>query len=233
MSSNWNQSGKVCKRAAGSALLRDEPLVAAILHAVVDAVAVPVTLKIRTGWSPGTRNGVRIARIAEDCGVQALAVHGRSRACAFRGEAEYDTIRAIKRAVSIPVIANGDIDSPAKAAAVLHHTGADAVMLGRAAQGRPWIFGQINRYLATGIVPDEPMDTEIREILLEHLRELHGFYGETMGVRIARKHIGWYLQHRVGGETFRQAFNRLEYADKQVAAVAAFFGEQAARSCSV
>jgi len=216
---------KVCNRAAGSALLRDEPLVAAILAAVVAAVDVPVTLKIRTGWSPEARNGVRIARIAEDCGIRALAVHGRTRACAFRGEAEYHTIRAIKQAVSIPVIANGDIDSPAKAARVLRDTGADAVMLGRGAQGRPWIFEQINQYLETGMVPEEPADEAVREILLEHLRELHAFYGEYMGVRIARKHMGWSLQQRAGGEAFRREFNGLECPAAQLAAVAGFFRE--------
>ncbi|MEE8482577.1 MAG: tRNA dihydrouridine synthase DusB, partial [Acidiferrobacterales bacterium] len=183
---------KICKVAAGSALLKDEPLVKSILKSVVDSVNVPVTLKIRTGWDTDNRNGVAIARIAEDIGIQALAVHGRTRACAYRGDAEYDTIAAIKAAVSIPVIANGDITTPEKAKHVLDYTGADGVMIGRAAQGRPWIFREIQHFLETGEHLAEPSLIEIRTTLLEHVSNLYEFYGEYAGVRIARKHISWY-----------------------------------------
>jgi tRNA-dihydrouridine synthase B len=183
---------KVCNKAAGSALLRDEPLVTAILAATVKAVDVPVTLKMRTGWDPANRNGVRIARIAEDLGIRALAVHGRTRADQYRGEAEYDTIRAIKAAVRIPVFANGDVDSGAKARAVLQHTGADGVMIGRAAQGRPWIFREVKEYLASGRAAPPPALAEVRDIMLAHLETLYAFYGEHTGVRVARKHLGWY-----------------------------------------
>lgn len=185
---------KVCRQAAGSALLRDERLVAAILDAVVAAVEVPVTLKIRTGWSPAERNGVPIARLAEACGVQLLTVHGRTRACRFEGAVEYDTIAAIKQATGIPVVANGDVDSPAAAAAVLRYTGADAVMVGRAAQGRPWLCGQIAQQLATGRHDPDPTLAAVGRIALEHLAALHEFYGEHQGVRIARKHIAWYFE---------------------------------------
>jgi tRNA-dihydrouridine synthase B len=183
---------KVCNKAAGSALLRDEALVAEILEATVRAVDVPVTLKMRTGWDPDRRNGVRIARIAEAAGVRSLAVHGRTRADQYRGAAEYDTIRAIKNAVSIPVFANGDIDSGPKARAVLQQTGADGVMIGRAAQGRPWIFREVREFLATGRVPPPPTADEVRDIMLSHLETLYAFYGEHLGVRVARKHLGWY-----------------------------------------
>jgi tRNA-dihydrouridine synthase B len=183
---------KVCNRAAGSALLRDESLVAAILAAVVGAVAVPVTLKMRTGWDGANRNGPRIARLAEDLGVQALAVHGRTRADRYQGEAEYATIRMIKQAVRIPVFANGDIDSGAKARAVLEETGADAVMIGRAAQGRPWIFRELRHFLTTGNDSPPPARAEVRDIMLAHLDQLYAFYGEHAGVRVARKHLGWY-----------------------------------------
>ncbi len=185
---------KVCNRAAGSALLRDEALVAEILAAVVGAVDVPVTLKMRTGWDASSRNGPRIARIAEDLGVQALAVHGRTRADHYQGPAEYATIRAIKASVSIPVFANGDIDSGAKARAVLEETGADAVMIGRAAQGRPWIFREIRQFLNSGAGPAPPARAEVRDIMLAHLDQLYAFYGEHAGVRVARKHLGWYRQ---------------------------------------
>lgn len=188
---------KVCSKAAGSALMRDEALVARILDAVVAAVDVPVTLKIRTGWCPETRNAVRIAHIAESAGIQALAVHGRTRACGFRGEAEFDTVRAVKQAVAIPVVANGDIDSPEAAARVLRGTGADAVMIGRAAQGRPWIFREIAHYLATGERLPSPNAGEMEAIMLEHLDELHDFYGEARGYRVARKHIDWYLKDQM------------------------------------
>ena len=218
---------KVCNKAAGSALLRDEKLVAEILTAVVAAVRVPVTLKIRTGWDSELRNGVQIARIAEQCGVQALAVHGRTRACGYRGDAEYDTIAAIKAALSIPVFANGDIDSPHKAAAVLKHTGADAVMIGRAAQGQPWIFGQINHYLATGETQAAPALTRIQQLLSSHLEALYRFYGDYLGVRIARKHVGWYLA-ALGNDSskrFRQQFNTLESTQAQLQAIGGRFAE--------
>lgn len=214
---------KVCKKAAGSALLKDEKLVADILQAVVDAVDVPVTLKCRTGWSTEERNALRIARIAEDAGIAALALHGRTRACGFRGEAEYDTIAAVVQQANIPVFCNGDIDSPQKAKAVLQHTGAQAVMIGRAAQGRPWIFREIDHYLRTGEQLPEPSLMEIRDILCNHLRELYGFYGEFMGPRIARKHVSWYLQTLTGSEPFRKTFNQLENAEEQHASVQDFF----------
>ncbi|HKK23919.1 MAG TPA: tRNA dihydrouridine synthase DusB [Pseudohaliea sp.] len=208
---------KVCRKAAGSALLADEALVAAILRAVVSAVPVPVTLKLRTGPTPGRRNGVTIARIAEDAGIAALAVHGRSRACAFRGEAEYDTVAAIAAAVDIPVWANGDIDSPEKAAAVLAHTGASGVMIGRAAQGRPWLCGQIAARLAGGPVPADPdRDTQFA-ILAGHLAALHTFYGDFLGPRIARKHVGWYLTAAGINDDSRRRFNRLEAPAEQLA----------------
>jgi tRNA-dihydrouridine synthase B len=183
---------KVCNKAAGSALLKDESLVAEILDATVRAVDVPVTLKIRTGWDREHVNGVTIARLAEDAGIRALAVHGRTRADHYQGEAEYDTIRAIKASVGIPVFANGDIDSGPKARAVLKHTGADGVMIGRAAQGRPWVFREVKEFLATGRVPPPPSVAEVRDIMLAHLEHLYAFYGEQVGVRVARKHLGWY-----------------------------------------
>ncbi len=219
---------KVCKRAAGSALLRDEPLVRQILEAVVDAVEVPVTLKIRTGWCPTTRNATRIARMAEDAGIAALAVHGRTRACGYQGEVEYDTIAAVVDTVNIPVFANGDIDSPQKARAVLDYTGADGVMIGRAAQGRPWIFREIDRFLCTGEQLPELSLCDIRDILSAHLDELHRFYGQfpggdALGPRIARKHVGWYLKTLAGGEAFRKTFNQLNSAAEQHASVHAFF----------
>jgi tRNA-dihydrouridine synthase B len=192
---------KVCNKAAGSALMRDENLVRSILEAVVKAVDVPVTLKMRTGWDPEHRNGVTIARMAEDIGIQALAVHGRTRACMYRGHAEYDTIRDIKQNVSIPIFANGDIDSPRKAKFVLQQTGADGVMVGRSAQGRPWIFRRIETYLQLGIETPEPSIAEVRDIMRAHLRELHAFYGEEAGVRIARKHIDWFAKSCVSIET--------------------------------
>jgi tRNA-dihydrouridine synthase B len=192
---------KVCNRAAGSALLRDEGLVADILAAVVAAVDVPVTLKMRTGWDGAHRNGVQIARLAEDSGIAALAVHGRTRADRYEGAAEYQTIRAIKAAVRIPVFANGDIDSGAKARAVLEETGADGVMIGRAAQGRPWIFREIRHFLVTGRTVPEPDPREVRDIMLAHLDELYAFYGEHTGLRVARKHLGWYRDHALAART--------------------------------
>ncbi len=206
---------KVCRRAAGSALLADERLVGEILEAVVAAAGVPVTLKLRTGTAPGQRNAVTIARIAQAAGVAALAVHGRTRACAFRGEAEYDTIAAVVQATSLPVFANGDIDSPAKAAAVMARTGAAGVMIGRAAQGRPWLCGQIAAFLDTGTAPAAPPIAAQLAIMARHLEELHDFYGEFMGVRIARKHIGWYLRHTAAPQLSRQ-FNTLENAGAQL-----------------
>ena len=217
---------KVCNKAAGSALLRDEPLVREILDAVVGAVDVPVTLKIRTGWDRANKNGVTVAKIAEDAGISALSVHGRTRADLYTGEAEYETIAAIKQAVSIPVFANGDIDSPEKAKAVLDATGADALLIGRAAQGRPWIFREIEHYLRTGETLPAPSLLEVERILLEHLATLHAFYGELMGVRIARKHVGWYLATLPGAREFRAQFNRLDSTDAQCAHVRAFFRER-------
>ncbi|WP_137887028.1 tRNA dihydrouridine synthase DusB [Pseudomonas sp. 2FE] len=217
---------KVCNKAAGSALLKDELLVSAILHAVVAAVDVPVTLKIRTGWDRENKNGIAVAKIAEQSGIQALAVHGRTRADLYSGEAEYETIAAIKQAVSIPVFANGDIDSPEKARHVLAATGADALLIGRAAQGRPWIFREIEHYLRTGVKLPAPTLHEVERILLEHLAELHSFYGDVMGVRIARKHVGWYLATLPGAREFRAQFNRLENTDVQCASVRQFFAER-------
>ncbi len=214
---------KICNVMAGSALLKDEMLVARILEAVIKAVDVPVTLKIRTGWDKENRNGVQVARIAEQSGIQALAVHGRTRACAYKGDAEYDTIARIKDAVRIPVIANGDITTPEKAKAVLQHTGVDALMIGRAAQGRPWIFREIEHYLRTGTHLPEPGLYEIRNILLGHLRNLYEFYGEQTGVRVARKHISWYSRGQRHGAAFRQAINRVELADQQLALTYNFF----------
>lgn len=216
---------KVCNVMAGSALLQDEELVARILDAVVAAVEVPVTLKIRTGWDVENRNGAAIARIAESAGIQALAVHGRTRACAYRGEAEYDTIAAIKGAVSIPVLANGDIDSPEKARRVLEHTGADAVMIGRAAQGRPWIFREIEHYLATGERLPEPSVDEIRAIMVRHLENLYGFYGEYTGVRVARKHISWYTRHQRDGNAFRRIINQVESREEQLRLTHRYFDQ--------
>lgn len=212
---------KVCNAWAGSALMRDEALVARILQAVVAAVDVPVTLKIRTGWDADHRNGLQIARIAEDAGIAALAVHGRTRDQQYGGAAEYDTIAKIKSALRIPVMANGDIDSPQKALAVLRATGADALLIGRAAQGRPWIFREVAHYLATGELLPPPGLTEIRDILLGHLRALHEFYGEHQGVRIARKHLGWYAKDRPEHSAeqqaaFRAVVNRAESAAEQI-----------------
>jgi tRNA-dihydrouridine synthase B len=214
---------KVCNLMAGSALLRDESLVGRILDAVVAAVDVPVTLKIRTGWDKGDRNAVAIARIAEQAGIQALAVHGRTRACGFSGDAEYETIAAVKKNVSIPVIANGDINGPEKAREVLLATGADALMIGRAAQGRPWIFREINHYLATGRLLGAPALEEIRSIMKEHLSNLYDFYGEYTGVRVARKHLAWYSKGRRDGASFRQIINQTETVHRQMAAVDRYF----------
>jgi len=219
---------KVCNAAAGSALLSNERLVAAIVDAVVHAVDVPVTLKIRTGAHPGARNAVAIARIAEDAGVQALTVHGRTRACAFVGAVEYDTIAAVKAAVGIPVIANGDIATPEKVKAVLAHTGADAVMIGRAAQGRPWIFREIAYFLETGRHLAPPTIGEARELVMAHLADHYAFYGDVTGVRTARKHLGWYTAALAGGDVFRSAMCEAETTDAQLAVVGDFFDRLAA-----
>jgi tRNA-dihydrouridine synthase B len=214
---------KICNVMAGSALLKDEPLVSQILKAVVAAVDVPVTLKIRTGWDKQNRNAVNVARMAEDIGVQALAMHGRTRACAYMGEAEYDTIAAVKQAINIPLIANGDITTPEKAKFVLDYTKADAVMIGRAAQGRPWIFREIEHYLQTGTHMLPPTVTEIHSVMLEHLADLYDFYGELTGMRVARKHISWYTKGLVGSANFRHHMNQLQSIEEQLGTINAFF----------
>ena len=214
---------KVCNAWAGSALMRDEALVGRIVAAVVAAVDVPVTLKIRTGWDAAHRNAPVVARIAQDAGIRALAVHGRTRDQQYTGSAEYDTIAAIKAELEIPVIANGDIDTPHRAAEVLRHTGADAVMVGRAAQGRPWIFREIAHYLATGEVLAPPTRDEVRDILLSHLAALHAFYGERSGVRIARKHLGWYVRGHAEHAAFRSRVVVAESATEQLAMTRGFF----------
>ncbi len=219
---------KVCNVMAGSALLREEALVGRILAAVVAAVDVPVTLKIRTGWDKSHRNALQIARIAETAGIQALAIHGRTRACMYGGEAEYDTIAAVKAAVRIPVIANGDIDSPEKVQAVLGATGADGIMIGRAALGRPWIFREVGHYLKTKETLPPPAVAEIRRVLLAHLDELYRFYGERAGVAIARKHIGWYTRGLADSAAFRHRVFQIPTAARQRAAVEGFFSELAA-----
>ena len=221
---------KVCNVMAGSALLKDEPLVARILSAVVNAVDVPVTLKIRTGWDTSNKNAMTVARIAEANGVQALAIHGRTRACGFSGTAEYDTIAEVKQAVRIPIIANGDIDTPERAKEVLTHTGADAIMIGRAAQGRPWMFREIEYYLERGAHLPAPEVEEIHRVLSAHLEDLYTFYGAQRGVRVARKHISWYTKGLAGSAAFRHAMNQLEEVAVQRAAVDRFFDELKARS---
>jgi len=217
---------KVCNVMAGSALLKNESLVSKILSSVVSAIDVPVTLKIRTGWDQQNKNAVNIAKIAEDSGIQALSVHGRTRADAYQGQAEYDTIAAVKAAITIPVIANGDIDTPEKAADVLKQTGADGLMIGRAAQGNPWIFKQIKHYLAENTHISPPENEEICQVLSDHLLNLYAFYGELAGVRIARKHIGWYIKNRQGAEVFRTQVNRVEDAEMQLELVTEFFNSQ-------
>lgn len=214
---------KVNKKLAGSALLQYPELVAEILTAVVAAVDVPVTLKIRTGWDPEHRNGIEIAKLAERLGIQSLAVHGRTRACMYKGNAEYDTIRAIKAAVRIPVVANGDITSPQKAKQVLEYTGADAIMIGRGAQGNPWLFREIAHYLATGEQLPAPSADEVRTVVLRHVHNLHQHYGEFTGIRIARKHVGWYLQQQQPASAFRREFVSIEHANEQIEALTKFF----------
>ncbi|WP_104400306.1 tRNA dihydrouridine synthase DusB [Vibrio penaeicida] len=214
---------KVNKKLAGSALLQHPDIVEKILTAVVNAVDVPVTLKTRTGWNTDNKNCVQIAKMAEDCGIQALALHGRTRACMYKGEAEYESIKAAKQAVSIPVIANGDIDSPEKAKFVLEYTGADALMIGRPAQGRPWIFQEIHHYLENGSTMASLPVLEVKDIMLGHVKALHEFYGEFLGPRIARKHVGWYLKEHEQASEFRRTFNAIEAAPLQLDALEGYF----------
>lgn len=214
---------KVNKKLAGSALLQQPELVESIVKAVVDAVQVPVTLKIRTGWDTDNRNGVQIAQIAEANGIQSLAVHGRTRACMYKGNAEYDTIKKIKETISIPVIANGDILSVDDAKEVLRYTGADGIMIGRGAQGNPWIFRQISYFLSTGEYLSEPSIAEKLEVLTQHVQNVQQFYGDTMGVRIARKHVGWYVDKYDSDKRFRRAFNAIEDGENQIEALIAYF----------
>jgi len=216
---------KVCNAMAGSALLRDETLVGRILEAVVKAVDVPVTLKFRTGWDAANRNALKVTRIAEECGVQLLSLHGRTRACGFSGRAEYDTIREVKRSTHLPVVANGDIATPEEAKQVLEHTGADGIMIGRAAQGRPWIFREIEHYLSTGERLPPPLVSEIHAVLVAHLEELYAFYGRETGVKVARKHISWYTKGLAGSAGFRHRMNQLETCEEQRDEVNLFFGQ--------
>jgi len=216
---------KVCNTMAGSALLKDETLVGRILEAVVKAVDVPVTLKFRTGWDAANRNALKVTRIAEECGVQLLSLHGRTRACGFSGRAEYDTIREVKRSTRLPVVANGDIATPEEAKQVLEHTGADGIMIGRAAQGRPWIFREIEHYLSTGERLPPPLVSEIHAVLVAHLEELYAFYGRETGVKVARKHISWYTKGLAGSASFRHRMNQLETCEEQRDEVNLFFGQ--------
>jgi tRNA-dihydrouridine synthase B len=217
---------KICNVAAGSALLRDEPLVGRIVDSVVAAArprGVPVTLKIRTGWDRNNRNALAVAKIAENAGIESLAIHGRTRACMYTGNAEYDTIKAVKSAVAIPVVANGDITTPEQAKYVLDYTGADAVMIGRAAQGRPWIFREIQHFLETGTHLPPPEVEEIRRVMMGHLEDHYRFYGREAGARIARKHISWYTKGLAGSAAFRRQMNMLLTAEAQLAAINEFF----------
>ncbi len=207
---------KVCNRLSGSALMKDEDLVARILETVVAAVTVPVTLKTRTGWDPSHKNGIRIARIAEDCGIRALAVHGRTRTDMFLGVAEHDTVRAIKSSVKIPVLANGDIDSPTRAMEILNYTGCDGVMIGRAAQGRPWIFDEVNFFVETGKLREDLAQENVRDIMRAHLEDLYDFYGDETGVRVARKHLSWYFRQHPGQEALRDRLVRIETPREQL-----------------
>jgi tRNA-dihydrouridine synthase B len=218
---------KVCNASAGSALLRDEPLVGKILEAVVRSVNVPVTLKFRTGWDSSNRNALTVARIARESGIALLSLHGRTRACGFSGHAEYDTIREVKRNTSLPVIANGDITTPQQAKEVLDFTGADGIMIGRAAQGRPWIFREIEHYLATSQQLPPPLVSEIHEVLIAHLHDLHAFYGNERGVKIARKHISWYTKGLAGSANFRHRMNQIDTCAGQLGAVNTFFSQLA------
>lgn len=221
---------KICNVMAGSALLRDEPLVSQILKAVVNAVDVPVTLKIRTGWDRQNKNAIQIARMAEDIGVQALTIHGRTRNDLYHGDAEYDTIAAVKQAIKIPLIANGDITTPEKAKFVLDYTKADAVMIGRAAQGRPWIFRETEHFLNTGEHMLPPTVDEIHQVMLEHLHDLYAFYGDLTGMRVARKHISWYTKGLSGSAAFRHNMNTLQTIELQLEAINDFFAELRARN---
>jgi tRNA-dihydrouridine synthase B len=214
---------KVCNTMAGSALLKDELLVGRILQAVVNAVDVPVTLKFRTGWDPAHKNAINVTRIAEESGVQLLSLHGRTRACGFSGRAEYDTIREVKSRTRLPVVANGDITTPEEARSVLELTGADGIMVGRAAQGRPWIFREIEHYLRTGGKLPSPLVSEIHSVLVAHLHDLYAFYGLETGVKVARKHISWYTKGLAGSASFRHRMNRLETCAEQLSAVNEFF----------
>ncbi|MFT2109671.1 tRNA dihydrouridine synthase DusB [Marinomonas sp. 2405UD68-3] len=217
---------KVCNKAAGSALLKDEKLVRSILESVVNSVSVPVTLKIRTGWSLESKNGLSIAKMAEDIGIQALAVHGRTRECRFKGEVEYDTIAQIKQNLNIPVFANGDITNAYKAKFVKDYTQVDGLMIGRAAQGKPWIFREINHFLQTNEELLPPSIQEIAQLVIEHVRKLHDFYGNYTGVRIARKHVGWYLQTLSDDSHFRSTFNRIENPEEQLEELNQFFTQR-------
>ena len=221
---------KVCNAMAGSALLRDESLVGRILEAVVKASSVPVTLKFRTGWDTLSKNALTVARIAEESGIRMLSLHGRTRACGFSGHAEYDTIRDVKRATRLPVVANGDISTPEQARQVLEYTGADGIMIGRAAQGRPWIFREIEHYLATGGKLPPPLVSEIHEVLMAHLQDLYGFYGRERGVKVARKHISWYTKGLAGSASFRHRMNQIDNWEDQLAAVDGFFKQMTQQS---
>lgn len=214
---------KVCNKAAGSALLKDEALVREILESVVNSVSVPVTLKIRTGWSQDQKNGLTIAKMAQDIGIQALAIHGRTRECKFQGKAEYDTIAEIKHHLTIPIFANGDIKDSETAKFVKDYTKADGIMIGRAAQGRPWIFREINHYLQTNELLAPPSLSEVRQLVINHVNALHQFYGDYLGVRIARKHVGWYLQTLADKTQFRSLFNRIDNTQEQLDKLEEFF----------
>lgn len=218
---------KVCNVMAGSALLKDELLVGRILEAVVSAVETPVTLKIRTGWDQQHKNALAVAHIAAESGIQLLSIHGRTRACGYTGHAEYDTIAAVKNATRLPVVANGDITTPQEAKYVLDYTKADGIMIGRAAQGRPWIFREIEYYLKTGLLLPPPLVTEIHQVLIAHLYDLYAFYGVDTGVKIARKHISWYTKGLAGSASFRHAMNQLPSIEEQLAAVNRFFDQLA------
>jgi tRNA-dihydrouridine synthase B len=221
---------KVCNRLAGSALLQDEALVARILDAVVRAVNAPVTLKTRTGWDPDHKNGIRIAALAEQSGIQALAIHGRTRSDRFQGAAEHESVRAIKASVAIPVFANGDIDSPQRARAVLEQTGCDGVMIGRAAQGRPWIFDEVNFFLASSELRADLTLEKVRDIMRAHLEDLYAFYGEAAGIRVARKHLSWYCQQHPGQDGLRGRLMRMETTKEQLSAVAELCGRDVDRA---
>jgi tRNA-dihydrouridine synthase B len=221
---------KVCNRAAGSALLQDEDLVARILHTVVRAVDVPVTLKTRTGWDPDHKNGVRIAVIAEDTGIQALAIHGRTRADLYQGNAEYETVAAIKATIKIPVFANGDVDSPQRAKAILEATGCDGIMIGRAAQGRPWIFDEVNFFLSTGESRAMLALEKVRDIMRAHLEDLYAFYGDETGVRVARKHLSWYFRQHPGQDALRNRLVRIDTPQEQLSTLLEHYGTGVGRA---